>query len=111
MTPELNKKYLITTDKWFLAPDGKMYRGVFGTVKSIDSDEKLLGVKTNSKSTNWYLQIGNMIIAGCQIHYAVQSDSCDFEDFTRETEFEGKVLFNKEGNTRIYNADEEEANN
>ena len=33
---------------------------------------------TNRNSANWYLKIGNdskhVIIAGCQVHYAVKSD-------------------------------------
>jgi hypothetical protein len=46
-------KYLITTDNWFVAPDG--------------SEEN------------------HIIIAGCQIHYAVKCDkphSSDIEDYT-----------------------------
>src|SRR3546814_15952739 len=67
---------LITTDNWFYAPDGKSYRAAFGTVKAIRSSEIALGVKTNSKSTNWYVEVGNMLIAGCQIHYAVRTADC-----------------------------------
>src|SRR3546814_7562125 len=51
---------LITTDNWFYAPDGKSYRAAFGTVQAIRSSEIALGVKTNSKSTNWYVEVGNM---------------------------------------------------
>ena len=67
---------LITTDNWFIAPDGQMYRAVFGAVKAIRNDEATLGVRTNAKSTNWYVEIGNMTIAGCQIHYAIKTDDC-----------------------------------
>jgi hypothetical protein len=73
---DTGQKALITTDNWFFAPDGNTYRAVFGTVKAVRSAEETLGVKTNAKSTNWYVEIGNMTIAGCQIHYAVRTDKC-----------------------------------
>lgn len=38
----------------------------------------ILGIKTNMKSTNWFAKVGcedkHVIIAGCQIHYAVKTD-------------------------------------
>ena len=76
MKPELNQKYLITTNEWFSAPDGQMYKAVFGTVTAIRTDEETLGIKTNARSANWYVLIGNMIVAGCQIHYAIRSNDC-----------------------------------
>jgi len=67
-------KYLITTDAWFYAPDGLKYRGVWGEVKVIEDSS--LGIKTNRNSANWYAYVGGeekgMIVAGCQIHYAVK---------------------------------------
>lgn len=99
-------KALVTTDNWFTAPDGNLYKTVFGTVKAIHSDKETLGIETNSKSTNWYLEIGNMFIAGCQIHYAIRTDKVSFEICTREIEHEGKLNIVKESVSRIYNADE-----
>lgn len=68
------KNVLVTCDNWFYAPDGKQYRAAWGTV-SVFSDQETLGIKTNNKSTNWYLQIGKgerqIVIAGCQVKYAV----------------------------------------
>ena len=72
-----NKKMLLTTDNWFYAPDGQAYKAVYGTVKRVMNDEETLGIKTNIGSSNWYVEIGNMFIAGCQIHYAIQTDECD----------------------------------
>lgn len=70
-------KYLITTDKWFTAPDGLTYNTVWGNVKILADD--VLGVKTNRNATNWYAQVGEngkeVIVAGCQIHYAVRCES------------------------------------
>lgn len=74
---EPGQKALITTDNWFFAPDGNSYRAVFGTVKAARTAEETLGVRPNGKSTNWYVEIGNMTIAGCQIHYAVRTDTCN----------------------------------
>lgn len=69
-------KYLITTDNWFIAPDGQQYRAVWGNVEVCE--DSILGLKTNRMSTNWYLKIGteknHIIVAGCQIHYAAKSE-------------------------------------
>lgn len=78
MNIEIGKRYLITSDSWFYAPNGKAYRAAFGTVYGIKTSEETLGVRTNAKSTNWYVEIGRLIIAGCQIHQAVRCDECEF---------------------------------
>jgi hypothetical protein len=74
----IGKNVLITTSEWFFAPDGQQYRAVWGKVLIVD-DKLALGIKTNTKSTNWYAVVGDgdkrAIIAGCQIKYAV----CCFE--------------------------------
>lgn len=67
-------KVLVTTCKWFVAPDGREYRAAFGTVRGILDDEATLGVRTNRNSTNWYAQVGNITIAGCQIYYVIRAD-------------------------------------
>jgi hypothetical protein len=68
--------YLITTDAWFFGPDGKQYRAVWGDVKIIE--DSFLGIKTNIRSSNWFAKVGpednHVIVAGCQIHYAVKCD-------------------------------------
>ena len=70
-------KYLITTFEWFTAPDGRQYKAVWGEVTILD-DSRTLGVKTNAKSTNWYARVegekNHMIVTGCQIQYAIQTD-------------------------------------
>lgn len=71
-----DNNFLVTTENWFIAPNGKQYKAAWGKVE-IHSSEKTLGVKTNAKSTNWYAIVGEgakrVIIAGCQIHYACVS--------------------------------------
>ena len=69
-------KMLITTDAWFYAPNGLKYCSAWGNVEIIEDTK--LGIKTNRGSTNWYAYVGSkekgIIIAGCQIHYAVKCD-------------------------------------
>lgn len=81
-----NEKYLITTDNWFFAPDGKQYRAAWGQIKIFD--DSILGIKTNRNSSNWYVRVGNddnhIIIAGCQIHYSVKSDDRPFDGKVRD---------------------------
>ena len=73
---ETKGNYLITTDAWFYAPDGLKYKSVWGEVQIIE--DSALGIKTNRNSSNWYAYVGNekkgMVVAGCQIHYAVRCD-------------------------------------
>lgn len=70
-------KYLITTDGWFFAPNGKQYKAVWGDVQVMD-DTTIVGIKTNARSTNWYVKVGSeenfMCVAGCQIHYFIKCD-------------------------------------
>lgn len=77
---EIGQKALITCDNWFYAPDGRMYRAVFGTVRAVRGDQETLGIRTNARSTNWYVEIGCMLIAGCQIHYAMRTDWAETDD-------------------------------
>ena len=63
-------KYLITTDNWFVAPDGREYKAAWGEVEIME--DNILGVKTNRNSVNWYAKVGSennhIIIAGCQVN-------------------------------------------
>lgn len=101
----IGEKYLVTCDKWFLAPDGKQYRAVHGTVKDVLKDDDVLGIKTNRHSSNWYLEIGNMIVAGCQIHYAIKSDNCNFDSAKEHLACDGEFKLSSRPSS-IYNADD-----
>lgn len=76
-TPKMTGKYLINTDNWFTAPDGRQYKAVFGEVTILE--DTFLGVKTNARSSNWFVRVGSdeshVVIAGCQIHYSVKCES------------------------------------
>lgn len=75
-------KYLINTDNWFTAPDGKNYKAVWGETEIIE--DTFLGLKTNRNSTNWFAKVGtenkHVIIAGCQIHYAIKCNERPNQD-------------------------------
>lgn len=101
---EVGKKVLVTCDNWFYAPDGQNYRALFGTVKGVFTAEETLGVRPNGKSTNWYAEVGNMLIAGCQIHYVARIDTCELGAVNAWTEVDGTVKeFTRP--SHIYNAD------
>ena len=67
--------YLITTDNWFIAPDGQQYKSAWGECELITT-EQAFGFKPSRPSTNWFCKVGkgenSLVIAGCQIHYAVK---------------------------------------
>lgn len=97
-------KYLITTDEWFIAPDGQQYKAVWGEVKILG--DEALGVKTNRNSTNWYARVGNdndhIIIAGCQIHYAFKSEETPSDQKVKDWSLDANNFNQKETPTRIY---------
>lgn len=70
----INHKVLVTTQGWFFAPDGLEYRGVYGTLKAVHEAGKELGFIPNRSHANWFIEIGNMIIMGCQVMYIVRAD-------------------------------------
>lgn len=102
---KIGEKWLITADNWFFAPDGENYRAVWGTVYAVMNDEEALGIKTNRNATNWFVKIGNMVIAGCQIHYAIRCDKVSFDAPNAEIDHEGVRMISRCSVTRIYNAD------
>lgn len=98
------KKFLITVDNWFYGKDGRQYRAVYGTVTAVRGDQETLGIKTNARSTNWYVEVGNMIVAGFQIHYAIQVDDVNLGPAADFHEKDG-VVTEFMIPSRIYNAD------
>jgi hypothetical protein len=101
----IGEKYLITCNNWFFAPDGQNYRAVWGTVHSVVDSTTALGIKTNSHSSNWYVVIGDLVVAGCQVFYAIRSDEVSFDPPIYEVDYQGVVQNQNAPLTRIYNAD------
>jgi len=99
-------KVLLTTHAFFVGPDGREYRAVHGTVKAVQSDVDTLGIRTNARSTNWYVEIGNVVIAGCQIFYAVKCDAVHLGQAEYWQTHEGRSVITQRP-TMIYNADGE----
>lgn len=108
MNLTVGDKAIITTDAWFFAPDGKEYRAVYGTVRAVLSSEDTLGIKTNARSTNWYVEIGCMTLAGCQIHYACKASAPPETLVTDYVIHDGEVKHYTAG-CRVFNADGEAA--
>lgn len=102
---KVGDKVLVTTDNWFHAPDGKSYQSVFGTVNAISGDQETLGIRTNARATNWYATIGNVLIAGCQIHYALKTDECNTDDVEDFRVIDGETKYFSRP-SYIYRADE-----
>lgn len=89
MNIQIGDSVLVTCERWFTAPDGNVYDSVFGTVKGIYNSNDALGIEVNDKSKDWFLEIGNMVIAGCQINYAVKTNICSSEPQKRWTVHKG----------------------
>lgn len=100
-------KYLVTTDDWFFAPDGQQYKAAWGDVTILS--DSVLGVKTNARSANWFAKIGSednhIIIAGCQIHYAVRCDSRPNDGKMKTENVHEGLQIESEVSSRIYFAE------
>jgi len=109
--PFMKGKHIVTTDNWFYGPDGKQYKGVYGNVEILE-DNPTLGIKTNMRSTNWYAKVGTpekyIIIAGCQIHYAVRTDQAPPEGNISDYAVEQGECKNYVRPTSILNLDSNE---
>jgi hypothetical protein len=95
---------LVTCSNWFYAPNGQTYRAVFGTLNGIRTAKETLGIEPQRPSTNWYLDIGCMVIAGCQVHYVIRTATCNLNGADSWSEHEGKVV-EAYRPSAIYNAD------
>jgi hypothetical protein len=97
-------KYLITTDNWFYGADGIQYKSVWGEVEILS--DSILGIKTNLKSSNWFVKVSgeknHIIIAGCQIHYAIQTNEKPHTNLTSDYSIELGEVKNYNRPTSIY---------
>lgn len=89
-----NKKVLITTSGWFYGADGKSYRAVHGTLKGIHESGKTLGFIPNRSHANWFIEIGELVIMGCQVMYILECETVSTEpvvDYTTEGQGENGI--------------------
>lgn len=97
MKIDADKRYLVNTDNWFFAPDGEQYKCVWGEVKLLTTKE-VLGFDPR-RSTNWFLQIGNVFIAGCQVHFVIE---CPEKPIIKERTYIDKDTNLEQIENRIY---------
>lgn len=71
MRNHIGQNVLITCQNWFVAPDGKDYKAAWGKLVAIHEAGKELGFIPNRSHANWFIELGNMIIMGCQVMYFV----------------------------------------
>jgi hypothetical protein len=90
MNDFINKKVLITTQNWFYGKDGRQYRAVHGTLKAVHEAGKTLGFIPNRSHANWFIEIGEMIIMGCQVMYIVECESINTGKVTDWSVTEGQ---------------------
>ena len=96
---ENGKKYLISTDNWFVAPNGEQYNAVWGKATYTTTKESM-GFNP-VRSTNWFVKVGesenSILIAGCQIHYAIRTDKKPklIQGTYQEKDTGQKLAFNK----------------
>lgn len=104
MNNHINKKVLVTCQNWFLAPDGKQYLGAWGEIKAIHEAGKTLGFIPNRSHANWFIEIGGMIIMGCQVMYLIACpNEPNFGDVEDSVEKDGEIK-NFTRPSRIYKA-------
>jgi|GEM_PF-3133273 len=102
----INQKVLITCNGWFYAPDGLQYKVVFGTLKGVHEASKTLGFIPNRSHANWFIEIGNMTIMGCQVMYIIQTNNPKLGEVMDWKQEEGKcTTVEYKRPTAIYNAD------
>jgi len=103
-------RYLITTDAWFVAPDGRQYKSVWGEVEILD--DNVLGVKTNRMSSNWFAKVGSennhVIIAGCQIHYSCRCENKPNTDNAKDYSAEAGKVHEYDRPSWIYIAEDDQ---
>lgn len=65
----VGQKILVTTNGWFYGTDGKLYRGAWGTLHGVHEAKAVIGIDPVRGNANWFIEIGDMVIMGCQVMY------------------------------------------
>lgn len=111
MKQYINHKILVTTNDWFYGPDGKQYRGVWGTLKGIHEAKESLGIIPSRAHANWFIEIGGMVIMGCRIMYLVKCPNPPPEADIKEWHADaanGYKEFTRPGSILIFNEPSDE---
>lgn len=87
----IGQKVLITASEWFVGPGGKDHRAVWGTLKGVHEAGKHLGFTPNRAHANWFYEIGDLVIMGCQVKYICLCPDEPKEDVTAWTLKEGET--------------------
>ena len=75
-----DKHYLLNLNEFFIAPDGKQYKAVWGRCEPVHINHPTMGLGDNlhntRQSANYFISVdgGKFIVAGCQVMYACQCD-------------------------------------
>lgn len=72
MNDLIGKQVLASCQNWFVGPDGKDYKAIYGTFKAVTEASKAVGFIPNRSHANWFYSIGGMVIMGCQIMYLME---------------------------------------
>lgn len=67
----LNKQVLVTCQSWFYGKDGVQYRAIWGTLKAVHEVKEIFGFTPNRAHANWAVEIGDMVVMGCQVLYVI----------------------------------------
>ena len=86
----MSGNYLITTDGWFFAPDGKQYRAAWGKIKEVKSH------------TGDHIQVGSeskhVIISASLVNYSVRCEDEPNVDWSEDWQADaqnGAKVFNR----------------
>lgn len=66
---------LCTCQSWFVGPDGKQYKAIWGNLKAVHEAGKTMGFIPNRSHANWFYEIGNSVIMGCQVLYMIKCEA------------------------------------
>lgn len=80
----IGKKVLVTTSEWFVAPNGRTYKAAWGTLHAINEAKESVGFAINRAHANWFIEIGNMVIAGCQVMYLMEQEQKPNTDVVKD---------------------------
>ena len=89
----INQNVLVTTVDWFYGKDGRTYRGAWGKLKGVHEAKESLGITPSRAHANWFIEIGDMVITGCQVLYITKCDNPPPENVDDFTKVDGEIKY------------------